>query len=522
LLHAKLAQQRSVLPQGLGFQASSSKFSQGAQCCGTFCGCCCLTVLVVLIWLIATCQVTVFGTTFNLFNYYWPVTTYLIAGRKDDVALIDWYNSLPPVSEGVVAGPGPNTRSYHSWQAAHDQLAEWGPRSKVGTFKRYNELGITIQNDLVWPELQTIALGLPNTDHGFVRPILVNALDKARNSNAECDGSSCWNMQWLRKVFRERLGTLDYVASSDMKWIMTVVLHKVLLNIDLTDEEAKDFASWMTMFILPQPLPKKWVDNPISNWAFAEARILQVKESLIEKYKEAILLKWPQFDGQVNSREVTLLASAVCDALALAGGLSVPTVLDFMIALLFMEKSPAGFVRLEDLSGGGAKLHNFMLETMRRYAPVAGVPGWTTDDNGATWQQQIPNLQMAMLDASVFPEPLAFQPGRPGLNYDDESLSMSWAEPSDFNDDASDVDSHSCPGKDLSVQMISAFIQELAQSGPWEVDSDQITLTFYGTSGWLLRRAGAISEEPDHPLPDEPVCTCLPMFCMFVYEADFR
>eukprot|EP00443_Scrippsiella_acuminata_P063509 CAMPEP_0115554492 /NCGR_PEP_ID=MMETSP0271-20121206/97321_1 /TAXON_ID=71861 /ORGANISM="Scrippsiella trochoidea, Strain CCMP3099" /LENGTH=467 /DNA_ID=CAMNT_0002988219 /DNA_START=219 /DNA_END=1625 /DNA_ORIENTATION=- len=467
--------------------------------------------------MIATAQVTVYGTTFNFFNYYYSLGSYLSAGRKDDVALIDWYWSLPSVSEGVVLGPGPNTKSYYSWYKTYDQLSQWGPRIQNGTFKRYNELGVTIQNDLVWPEVGTIGLGLSNTDHAFVRPFLGNALDKARNSNAECDGSSCWNMKWLRKVFRERLGTMDYVASTDMKWIITAVLHKVLLNIDLLDEEAKDFASWMSMFLLPQPFPKAWVDNFVAAWLLNETGLFQTKYSLMEKYKMAIKSKW-----QGSSYDLTLLASTMCDALALAGGLSVPTVLDFMIALLFMEESPAGPVRLEDLSGGGADLHNFMLETIRRYAPVAGVPGWTTDDKAITWQHQIPNLQMAMLDASIFPEPLVFQPGRPGLNYDDESLSMSWAEPSDFNDDASDVDSHSCPGKDLSVQMISAFIQELAQSGPWEVDSDQITLTFYGTSGWLLRRAGAISEEPDHPLPDEPVCTCLPMFCMFVYEADFR
>lgn len=135
-----------------------------------------------------------------------------------------------------------------------------------------------------------------------------------------------------------------------------------------------------------------------------------------------------------------------------------------------------------------------MWETLRRYAPVAGFPRWITNDDGDTWEHQIPNCSMALLDPTVFPEPLEFILGRPGLNAQDWSRSINWADPAIVNNDTCHPDSHCCPGKELSQEIIIAFMQEFVAAGPWETD-DTISINSLKASPFILRKTGSCSDE---------------------------
>lgn len=294
-------------------------------------------------------------------------------------------------------------------------------------------------------------------------------------------------MAWLHKWFRVRFQSMQSITNGDLKWLVSIILHKVHLNIDLSDKEARDFMDFMGNFIKPASLPPRVAHNGLY-WSLSGLQaLLETRASWMDRYRAAVLAKWPGLRSQ-NASQVTLLASAMLDSLALAGGLSVPSVLDHMTALLIMDSSPAAPLKLSDMAKDGAS-HDFMLETIRRFAPVAGVPWWTTPDGGRTWRHEIPNVMMAMVDPAVFPDPLAFTPGRPGLNHLDESLSMNWAEPAVVNGDVANPRSYGCPGRQLSIQIIKAFIQELAAAGPLTVDNPKITLNAYESSGWTLRRA---------------------------------
>merc|ERR1712079_813282 len=77
---------------------------------------------------------------------------------------------------------------------------------------------------------------------------------------------------------------------------------------------------------------------------------------------------------------------------------------------------------------------------------------------------------------------------RPGLNHKDSNRSIGWAEFAMVNDDVSDPDSHSCPGKQLSLAILIAFLQEFSAAGPWKADDHAITLNSYSSSGFTLRK----------------------------------
>lgn len=205
-----------------------------------------------------------------------------------------------------------------------------------------------------------------------------------------------------------------------------------------------------------------------------------------------------------------------------------------------MQDGPAAQIRpadLEDLT----VLHDFIIEALRLFPPVAGVPRWVTDDSGDTWAHQILNVGQALQDPSVFPHPRELRLGRPGLNHADFSRSIGWADFALVDEDVSHPDSHACPGKLLSLQLIAAFLGEFVRAGPWQADDPAgIRLNMYASSGYTLRKQrrqrqrgsqAATSHEaagldtsssglkPNGPLPAAPVpplfrlCNWLPSLC---------
>merc|ERR1711957_724822 len=116
---------------------------------------------------------------------------------------------------------------------------------------------------------------------------------------------------------------------------------------------------------------------------------------------------------------------------------------------------------------------NFIWETLRRYPPAAGVPQWITQDEGVTWEHQIANVQQALQDPTVYPEPLEYRLGRPGLKYGDTNLSIGFADFAMVNSDVSDPRSHSCPGKQFTLSLLATFLREFSAFN-WAVDNADI------------------------------------------------
>ena len=59
---------------------------------------------------------------------------------------------------------------------------------------------------------------------------------------------------------------------------------------------------------------------------------------------------------------------------------------------------------------------------------------------------------------------------------------MAWAEFALVDGKNDHPHSHGCPAKDLSINMIVAFVQEYYAAGPWRVVDDDIHFDYYGTT----------------------------------------
>jgi hypothetical protein len=103
------------------------------------------------------------------------------------------------------------------------------------------------------------------------------------------------------------------IESSDFRWYVTKILHKVHMNIDLTDAEAQDFADYMSKVILPVPFPE-----PVAR-SCPFQRILNVQETMsrrsvfLAKYCAAIRVKFPT--QNFTDKECDQVASGFLDAL---------------------------------------------------------------------------------------------------------------------------------------------------------------------------------------------------------------
>lgn len=473
--------------EGRSMQSSSGS-SRGCIICCCCCGCisaALVALLVLLAFVTSTTNVEVEDTRFDFWNYYGPQFRYILAGRADTYSWSKWYKELASKRAPMEAeGPGPNTRTYYGWQAVKERLEEFAARIRDGTLRRHNELGLMLLNDGLWPESGSAVTGFTSGDHATVRPYLASSLDGAEGPwDKNCNGSSCWNEAWLRSAFKERFKKLDAFSREDLGWILADVLHKVQLDLELSGDELKDFASMQQKLIQAAPFHSNW----FFDHALGVESVLAAKQSYQEKYKDAIKKKWPKEHWDKLPGKLEVLASAMVDSLALIGGSTLPTALDFLLSLNFMDGEPGRSIRPLNM-GNDAQLTNFIWETLRRYPPMTAVPRWVVNDSQSNWKREILSLYEALHDPTFFPDPLEYRLGRPGLNHEDSTLSVGFADMAVVNGDVSDPNSHSCPAKQLTFRLLSAFLREFEAAGPWKADSGAIALNSYGSSGFVLRK----------------------------------
>lgn len=440
-------------------------------------------------------QFVIEDTHFTLFNFFIPFLKYgLISQFKGEIGVKNmWKNMASPENPKIAEGFGPNTYTFFGWAEACAMLSSWGDRIRNGTMRRHNELGTAIMGSGPWPETGTIALGFSNQDHGVARPYIGRAVDGSRRPEGEyCDGSNGWNRDYLRQVWRQRFQMIDQFNTSDVGWWCTIILHKIHVNMDLTDDEAQSFMNFPSCLSFPGagkvgvglgnftdrelcliPCLKCCSPLPCFNWS---------RQEHVEDLKDALQVKYPGEDW--SEEKLKLTANMFMDSLMYAGGLSVPSVLMNMLAWWYKtQERPAELGRVTAQDENSIK--DFMWEAMRRNPPVAGVPRWVTDDGGASWTHEVANVEQAMQDERVFQDPMSFQMGRPGLNAQDYSRSMFWADFAIVNNDTCNPDSHNCPGKMLSMEMIVAFWQEFLLY-KWTTDAQHVDIGYNLTSTFNL------------------------------------
>jgi hypothetical protein len=236
---------------------------------------------------------------------------------------------------------------------------------------------------------------------------------------------------------------------------------------------------------------------------------LAKKRQYLEIIKSAIRTKYANEDfvKRNDAAKIELLASVMLDSMVFAGGASIPTVLQIVLALTHSASSRR-HNSLENLRLDSSNYIWILWEALRRYAPVAGVPSWQKQDDGS-FKHVVPNLYAALQDASVFTSPLEFKDRGAAVYAHLKDTGMSWAGPAvqRFSDGTSDTaapHSHNCPAQDLSFRMMKAFLEIFIERGGslgWSAEDDSITVTSYGASSFTLLKRGHTYETDCHWFP---------------------
>jgi len=446
-------------------------------------------------------------------NYFGDMADFLLAAVQPDNgrAMQEWY--LEGTGEttnkaGVErVGPGPNTITKMGFEDVKTTCEGMSKKIESGLLERRNELGMQYLAPDTWPEFkgqeyQGIGLGQTNDNHAFVRPLLAATLDNGLSTTGYCDGSTCWNPAYLKRRAEAFFNGRTEFKSSDVKWFVTQILHKVHLNVDLNDADAKEFAEYMSKMIILIPFPKNVLENNLIKPLLKPYDTIGKKAVYLNEYKQAIREKYKD-EYWVNDEErVTLLASVYLDSLQFAGGLSVPTVISLVMGLTHMSESNK-FPHLKE-KGVDASTPWVLWETLRKYAPVAGVPFWERPNAGDSLRHVIPNVAQALMDSSVFSEPLEFR--NRGLSHYIKTMrdtttahaGMGWAGPAIAADhDTANPNSHNCPAQKLSFKImetfLTAFVESNRKNGGWSaIKPDEISVNANGISTFTLLKKGTI------------------------------
>eukprot|EP00939_MAST-03C_sp_MAST-3C-sp1_P004344 g4344.t1 len=282
-------------------------------------------------------------------------------------------------------------------------------------------------------------------------------------------------------------------VQKDVKIWSTKLLHKVHLNMDLTDMEASKFvdvqSTCLVATILPQGLVNKvkFVSKIDEVKAYRKEMILRYQQAIRDDSR-GIVPEVFKSDEQKNF----LLASNVLDSLLFAGGLSVPSVIGVSLAVLFAgENSPMSRADREQLTSTFESdpmvVAKFVFETTRRYPPVVGFPWW--DDETKSNFRTVMNLAMAQRDPRVWGDDAESFKLRSTSAYA-RLMGVGWAAP---HTDWTEADgwtsstgvrdyggmARECPAKELSHVMATAFVRAFLNNEKetgkfWRVQNNQV------------------------------------------------
>mmetsp|Transcript_11483 Transcript_11483/g.40878 ORF Transcript_11483/g.40878 Transcript_11483/m.40878 type:complete len:1212 (-) Transcript_11483:137-3772(-) len=384
---------------------------------------------------------------------------------------------------------------------------ELGTNNSNGKCLKGNYLGVQTLNSSAWPEVHyhAIGLGAPQEAHAFQRPILTKL----------CGPAGRWSSEWLRAEAQKFfLGRTSIRINEDLRVWTTRVLHQVFLGLELTEAEGAEYMALQKRILIFGGAPEEALKIP------GVTTVLKVDETLAEKatwlarYRDCLRVHLPEETAGMSETDLTVLASNVMDALLFAGGQSVPTVLQYALALPYsewgQENLPEDFCLCRS-----DQLSVYLWEVIRVFAPVSFFV-YTERSFGNTPEQNVfLNIQMAQRDPRVWGPDAGKFNLRPVADY--HKNSVGFCEGALDNGNLSGPNSRMCPAKDLAFAMSYAFMREFAisvarvaperahdmQTKVWvakdaegvnDLAPKDLELTMYGTTSFILSRNPSAEE----------------------------
>lgn len=393
--------------------------------------------------------------------------------------------------------PGRNTHSELTFDRVVEELQEVPEREVTGQIRRLGDLGYLIFNEKLWHnDWKTFPIGADLADHRMGRPIADALMGH---------DSAAWSREFIRQEAEKFFQGRESLSPTDMDNWNAKVLHKILLNWDVTDEELEFFQSYKGKQTIVSTLPK-WLVS-VARWALGLRQAREARETLLEKMMEKMdqdprgLYVVPE-----NPRSKRFTADLLLTALTSAGGLSVPTLMGMAMGVLHGATSHGqGPFLPADFTLTNQNLEQFVLEAVRRFPTVVGFPWWSGKENDF---RSVLNLAMAARDPRVWESPKEFIL-RPLSEYHKKAgtgtkIGVSWAQQG-IGKNGLTPDSRGCPGQQLSVVLAEEFFRAyMPHQHEWTVGTMpkggiQITEGPCAVNGYVLVRNGHAPESPAAP-----------------------
>ena len=373
---------------------------------------------------------------------------FLIAGLKSDIGLKDWFLDRAD-EKGQWNGPeDSNCITYMNHEDVVRKLKEssekFGTNNINGSIERQNNLGFQKLNGVIWGELENPVIGLGQTqeNHAFVRPYM----DKLVGTNGN------WTSHMITEYVNDFFHNRNTFNTSEFQIWTTIVLHKIHLNMVITWEEGKSFMDMQGKLLRTIPFEEELINNSIMRGITGLNETLNMKMVWINKYITAIKEMLPE-TNTMNNERVTLLASNIMDSILFAGGQSVPSVLSRCITLLYSEWLYAKLG--DDFKLSVNNLHNYIMEVIRYFPPVSGFV-YRNRSFGDTHSNSVYLcLHTAQCDKKAWGDDAHEFKLRPMQEYNCNMVA--WANQAIGHNEYKN-NSRACPGKDLSVVMISEMM----------------------------------------------------------------
>lgn len=394
--------------------------------------------------------------------------------------------------------PTKNSVVLMSYADVHKGLSLMGDKvgsedNETSEWFRTNQLGFGQLNTIMWPERSNKMIGLscPPAEHAFVRPLLTDL----------CGPVGPWDQHMVRGMVQQFFrGRQSFVVGKDVSNWNFRLLHKVLLGLDIAEDEANTFRKFVGKAVMIIGAPSLGGDGDfLLADALGAKDVMKQKELYMSRYSEA--LKTHHYDGAKFTRtELIKFTSATLDALMFAGGLSVPATLGWMFGIVYSKRGREQWLP-KDFDLRTIDVTAFIFEVIRFFNPVTGVcytvRGKTPDSNSLHYM----NLQTAARDTSVWGEDAERFRIRPLSDY--HKFFLGFADNAN-NPKIGSPNSRSCPGKDLAMCTIEAFFRGwLAEAGDQDVlhywktatKPEDVKVDGYATSTFAIGRESALSNQ---------------------------
>ena len=343
----------------------------------------------------------------------------------------------------------PGTTAILRHKSVVSEMESYCQRWASGDIYRGNDIGPLRLNSKckIWEDMSPpyVTLGTTVEKHAKFRPLM----DKACEPGKDWDEFTILNhaTKYLKTDIIDTAsgGRGSLRIKKDVSNWTCMLLHKVMLNIDMTAAEAESFTNMQEQLLKIIILPDFLLSfGCVSNYKLKLQEVREWRKLKISEFEDVLSKQYDQF---TNKEDLHFAAVGFLDTITM-NIIAVTTGIHSSLAVLYSSKSP----KPKELQINEENLPAFLWEVLRLYVPLSAVPYYNGPDQK---QRKLLLMTSASRDPEVWGEDANEFRLRDLSQY--RELSVLWGEKMVDKEDSRN--NHVCPAKDLSYQMMLNFLK---------------------------------------------------------------